>query len=417
MKHIKSIGGAVAVLAGTLLGAGGQDFRTDINPALIYYRAIVLSPEPLTNTDMDYLNSSAGLSQPLPERFDAVFASTSNQFGLVRQAAHSTVPCDWGIDWSAGAETLLPHLARLKNMSQKGAFRARWELQHNQPMEAADDLVAAFVLARNSSRDGSLIAVLVQDAIENLVCTPVAQNFGHFAPEALGQIAVGMQTAPPMGTMAASMRVENYMHTVWLPNWVRGLQKQYNGDDAKVMAAVKGLFFSNGDGEATQNSNWQKLVAAASGTSDGVLKLEQDLQPLATQMADLMAMPLAQYEAATNEFNAAVQNSTNPLAQMLLPSVTRARPREFAAQEMEAMVQAAIAYKLNGATGLNSVTDPCGTGPFQLQRFMFNGVDRGFELKGAYNGRGFPEVMIFVETDGPTFYVNGAKAGQPWAPQ
>ena len=202
MKRIKIIGGAAAVLAGTMLGAWGQDFRTDINPALIYYQAILTSPEPLTNTDMDYLSSSAGLSQPLPERFAAVFDGTTNQFRLVREAGHSTVACDWGIDWSAGSETLLPHLARLKKISQKADFRARWELQHNQPMEAADDLVAAFVLARNSSRDGSLIAVLVQDAIEGIVGSSVAQNFGHFTPDALGQIAVGMQTAPPMGTMS-----------------------------------------------------------------------------------------------------------------------------------------------------------------------------------------------------------------------
>jgi hypothetical protein len=415
MKHIKSIGGVVAVLAGTMLGAWGQDFRTDINPALIYYQAILTSPEPLTNTDLDYLSSSAGLSQPLPERFDAVFAGTSNQFQLVRHAAHSTVPCDWGIDWSAGSETLLPQLGRLKAVSNKATFRARWQLQHNQPNEAADDLVAAFVMARNSSRDGSLIAVLVQDAVENIVFMSVAQNFGHFTPEALGQLAVGMQTAPPRGTMESAMRVETYLHSVWLPNWIRGLQRQYNGDDAKVLAAVKEVF-TGGDGGSWKQSDWQRFVAAAGGTSDGLLKMVQEMQPLATQMADLMAMPQPQFEAATNEFNAAVQNSTNPLARLLLPSVSKARPREFGTLENEAMVQAAIAYKLNGATGLNSVMDPSGTGPFQLQRFMFNGVDRGFELKGADTGRGFPSIMIFVETDGPAFNVYGTKVGQPVTP-
>lgn len=416
MKHIKAIGGAAAVLAGAMLGAWGQDFRTDINPALIYYRAFLVSTTSVSNEDAMYLDSAADRSQPLPARFGTNVAGSDQQFVLIRQAAHSTVSCDWGIDWSAGSETLLPQLARCKAAAQTAKLRARWELQHNEPAEAVDDLAAAFVLGRNSGSDGSLIAVLVQEAIQNIVATTVAENFGEFPPEPLGKLAVGMQTAPPENTMASAMVTENNMHAVWFPTWIHGLQAKYAGDDTKVMAAIRKVFDYDGEGEPSRHEEWFKLVAAAGGTSDGILKLARDLQPLATQLAEAMALPEAQYEAATNQLNAAMQTSANPLAQMLLPAVIKARPREFAALETEAMVQAAIAYKLNGAAGLNSVTDPYGNGPFQFQRFMFQGVDRGFELKGAYSGRGFPERMIFVETKGAPFYVNGPKVGQPVAP-
>jgi len=416
MKFIKAIGGAAAVLAGAMLGAWGQDFRTDINPGLIYYQAFLVSSEGLSSSNMDYVQSNAWRAQPLPERFDAIFAGYSNQLRLVRQAAHSTVPCDWGIDWSMGSETLLPQLARAKSVAQTACYRARWELQRNQPAEAVDDLAAAFVLGRNSGCDGSLIAVLVQEAIQNIVATTVAENFGEFPRDELGKLAVGMQTAPPEATMAAAMVMENNMHAVWWPTWIHGLQAKYGGDDTKVVAAIRTVFDYDGDGEPSRHEDWLKLAAAAGGTSDGFLKLMQDLQPLAQQLTEAMALPEAQYEAATNQLNAAMQTSTNPLAQMLLPAVIKARPREFAALETEAMLQAAIAYKLNGAAGLNSVMDPYGTGPFQFQRFMFQGVDRGFELKGAYTGRGFPERMIFVETRGAPFYLNGAKVGQPPTP-
>jgi hypothetical protein len=70
---------------------------------------------------------------------------------------------------------------------------------------------------------------------------------------------------------------------------------------------------------------------------------------------------------------------------------------------------------LHGEPGLQSVTDPYGSGPFALRRFVFGGVDRGFELKSAYAGRGFPEVLIFVEKDGPPFQVNGKNAGKALA--
>jgi len=60
--------------------------------------------------------------------------------------------------------------------------------------------------------------------------------------------------------------------------------------------------------------------------------------------------------------------------------------------------------------------DPCGNGPFEFQRFVFNGEDRGFELKSTYSGRGYPEAMIFVEKDGPPFYVIGRNAGKAVSP-
>ena len=76
------------------------------------------------------------------------------------------------------------------------------------------------------------------------------------------------------------------------------------------------------------------------------------------------------------------------------------------------MVRAAVEYKLHGQPGLKSVVDPCGQGSFSFQRFVFEGVDRGFQLKSSYNGREFQEVLIFVEKDGVPFNVNGKHAGQ-----
>jgi hypothetical protein len=63
--------------------------------------------------------------------------------------------------------------------------------------------------------------------------------------------------------------------------------------------------------------------------------------------------------------------------------------------------------------------DPCGTGPFAFQRFVFEGVDRGFELKSAYAGRSYPTALIFVQKDGPPFYVQGPNIGKaiPSAPR
>src|SRR5260370_14424552 len=100
----------------------------------------------------------------------------NNQFTMVRHAAYATVPCDWGVDMSPGPATLLPGLARNKVIVQTARLRAMWFLQHGQQTEAAEDLIAAFALARNVSRDGTLISVLAHIAAEIILTTTVAEN-------------------------------------------------------------------------------------------------------------------------------------------------------------------------------------------------------------------------------------------------
>ena len=92
------------VLAGILLNARGESSHTDINPAFLYYRAFLLSPN-LSQPDSDYLYTNNWRGQKIPERLGKLVDGYDDEFKLARQAAKSSAPCDWGIDMSAG-----PHL-------------------------------------------------------------------------------------------------------------------------------------------------------------------------------------------------------------------------------------------------------------------------------------------------------------------
>jgi hypothetical protein len=80
------------------------------------------------------------------------------------------------------------------------------------------------------------------------------------------------------------------------------------------------------------------------------------------------------------------------------------------------MVHAAVEYKLHGEAGLKSVMDPFGKGPFVSQRFMFDGVDRGFELTSDYSFGKVPCGIIFVEKEGPPFSVSSPNIGKAVKP-
>jgi hypothetical protein len=420
MKALKTFCSSLLVLTGAG-AANAQPFRTDINPALTYYQAFNVAPD-YAQKDRDYLFTNEWRDQKLPDRFGELVAGYDNEFRLIRQGAQSKAACDWGIDWSAGPQTLLTHLARIKSAAQAARLRAMWDLRHDRQTNACEDLLAALALGRSGTTDGSLIAALVQFAVERIVCSTVAENFNHLSPESLRRLADGFNAPPPRGTVAACIAMEKTCFGHWLINQTTALQSANPGDDAKVMEGlhqiVDASFSDSKDSKDSKEPDnpWTQIVAASGGTSQGVLKLISDMDPLYDRLAMIEALPRPQYEEQEKQFSVEIQSSSNPFVHELFPALRNCRPKEFGASADLAMVQAAIQYKLNGEAGLRSVTDPCGNGPFGFKRFIFDGVNRGFELSSDYSCIGYPEVFIFVETDGPPFLVFGRNAGKAPSP-
>jgi hypothetical protein len=412
MNTLKSICLSLLVVAGVSAGASGQPSATNINPALLYYQAFLARPN-LEPADNDYLlsNTNNWRGQKLTPRFGELLAKYDAQFSLVRQAAHATVPCDWGIDRSKGPTRLMLHLARAKAVAQTARLRAMWALQQERPADACHDLVASLVLARNLSRDGTFISVLVQSAIEAIVCNAIAESFGRFSPDALQQLIEGLDAVPARGTMAAGVLNDKASFEDWASRRILELQHQNPGDDAKVMEGIR-QFLGLAEPPPGEEDLWEHLMQAAGGTSDGVLQLLQERWRMYEKAAVVLALPYPEYESQMKEFSGEVEKSSNPFVTNSVPLFLKGRAKEFRIQVVLAMVRTAVEYKLHGEQGLQSVTDPCGQGPFALQRFVFQGVDRGFELKSPFDAGGFQQVLIFVEKEGPPFLIDGPHAGQ-----
>jgi hypothetical protein len=401
---------ACALIMSAATSGRCETARTDINPALTYYQAFSARPE-LSTADSDFLFTNVWQGQKLPDRVGQLLGSYDSSFNLIRQASHSTAPCDWGIDWSAGPNTLLPHLPRIKNLALTARLRVLWDLQQGKQTDARDDLMATLAMARNGATDPCLISALVQIAVERIVCESVAENFGRFSPEVLQQIADGMNQTPPRGTIATSVTFEKPAFADWTINRLQQLKKENPGDDAKAIEGIRSIFNSE-DGSGQTTNRWPQMVAASGGTVDGMIKLIRDMDPVYAKMSDLQTLPLAQYEAQVKILSNEVESSTNPFVHELVPAVEKCRPKEFTILAELAMVQAAVQYKLHGTSGLQTVADPLGQGPFSFQRFIYDGVDRGFELTSPYAGQGFQTALIFVETEGQPFNVDGKRAGE-----
>ena len=230
-----------------------------------------------------------------------------------------------------------------------------------------------------------MISALVQDADESIVYATVEENFGQFSPETLKELVDGFDAAPPRRTIAACIPSEKHFAD-WMSTRLLELRKEHPDDDAKVLAG-----FRDSGAEMAMNvvgctNFWPRLVAASGGTSEGILKLLRETDPVFPRVAAIMALPQPEYETQAKQFSAEVGKSQNPFLSafdlftgwILGQQRFQPRPREFRTEAQEVMVHAAVEYRLHGESGIENVTDPFGNGPFDYQRFMFKGVDRGF---------------------------------------
>jgi hypothetical protein len=390
---------------------GTYQFRTDINPALRYYQAFLEMPN-LDETNHHYLFVREWRGQPLDKRFGELVSRYDVEFRFLREAVRAEAPCDWGIDLTEGPDALLPALARAKAAAQVTRLRVMWHLQNGRQAEARDDLLATFTLARNVSRDGVLVSALVQLAMENIIESVVLENFYQWQPETLQQIADGLDAAPARGTIAQCVPAERHSFHDWLLRKVQDLQREEAGNEARSIERLSELFARvSGEGDPDREFA-ARVIKAGGGTTDGVLRLIRELSPMYDKVTALMNLPHGPFEEQMAQFMAEVEKHPNPLVPKLFTVFSKCRTREFAVVAKQAMLRAGIEYKLRGEAGLKGVTDPFGQGPFTMRRFIFEGEDRGFELRSTYNGRGHDEVLIFVEKNGAPFMLDGKNAGK-----
>ena len=411
---MKSLAITLALLALAFAATAAPGPRTDINPALQYFQAFSLAPD-LSAADHGYLFTNEWRGQHLGDRFGRLISTYDNQFKLLQRARLARVPCDWGVDFSDGPELLLPGLARAKAVAQTARLRVLWHLQHGRQPEAREDLLATFALAHNLSHDRILISALVQIAMENIVASIVAENFHQLTPATLQELVGGFDASPPRGTVAQTISTEQAGFHDWYLHQIQDLKSQHPDDDPKAVRLIKDLFsrtfgYSEG-GNASDLTD--RIIAAGGGSSEGVLRLLSESKPLYGELGRIMALPLHEYEQQIKPFSAMLEETSNPLVPTLFGALPKCRVKEFAVQAKLAMVRAAVAYRTKGKAGLNTVADPFSGEPFAFRLFLLDGVERGFELKSAYAGRGFEEVLIFVTKDGPPFHVDWTHAGQP----
>jgi hypothetical protein len=407
----------LSIIATATLAGAAERFRTDINPALLYHQGLLMVPQ-LSDADRKFLFETEWRNVPPDERYNDLVTTYGKVFKMLRRAAASQVPCDWGLDMTDGPDTLLPALARFKSVAQVACMRARKHLIDGKQAEARDELIATVVMGRNVSRDGTIISVLVQVAIENIVMSFIAENFYQFAPETLEQLAAGFASAPARRQIYECMAVERYAFCDWLIAKISDFDAETHGNQQQLHAKVRELLgrvlgAAETDAEKNQLARVpDEFIGATDGSAAGLIAYVKQLEPLYDEASQVLALSWPEHAPAMKEFEKKITSHPNVLARQFLPALGIARTREFPIVAKYAMLQAAIAYKVGGEEAFKAVNDPFGDGPFAFQRFVLDGIDRGFQLQSKLNCRRFDEKLILIEKPGPAVRVDFKNAGE-----
>ena len=408
---------SIVVMAGVLTSPAEEDlnFRTNINPALLYFQAYQNMPQ-LSDADSKYLfdNPMGGWPNQIDEHGRELLKQYDNSFKGLRRARFSKVPCDWGYDLSDGPEALLPGLAPAKRLSQTARLRALVALDANNFPAALEDLHSAFVLGRNLSRDQILISALVQFAIENILSSVALENYYRLTAQELEAISTAFASAPARGTIADTILTEDKAFYRCILRKVESMIADSKGDTEsfwKDFEAFWNPLATDLESNKGPEPSGKEVREAAQGKTDELLRLLNEMPGWYTETERVMRLPYAEYKTQAPELFDRVAECPNPFIRQFFRVFRNVRPKEFAVIVRMEMLRAAAAYKRSGMEALKGIQDPLNGGPFEFSRVNFEGQDRGFQLKSKEQIRDFPEVAIFVEKPGKQFRLDGKNAG------
>ncbi len=369
---------AIAVVS--LLVAGVQALAAAADPvadnaALHYWRAFSVFP---SLSDKQEESLRAAIEKPGPiheETAKMIELGRASLKELHRGAACSR--CVWGTPLEEGAEVLLPHCAKVRQLVRLACARAHLRFQQHRPAEAIDDLMAAMTLGRHLADDRIIICLMVDFAVERQAIGAAARHLGQLQAAQLDDFAARLDRLPPALTMRQAIQSEKEF-------LLEGFIRDLSGPNAKekVAALLKGI----SDNDAAV-SKWLQ-EAPAEQIRDAAIAL----RPVYDKIAAMMEGPPAEVKSPETLL-AGLNGPARALGMGLLPTVLACRVSEAAHQTRLAMLKAAVAVARHGREALRneSFQDPYGGGPFAYEK-----TPGGFRLVSKTRDRDGKAVILEV---------------------
>jgi hypothetical protein len=304
--------------------------HSPINPALLYWQAASQLPQ-RSEDQATQLNDLAGGRQP----FDAAKAKglldAPNALRLIRKAAESTADCDWGLPMEDGPLTLLPHLAKIREMSSLAIAQAESLFSQGKVKEGTEWLLTAHRMARHSGAGDMLISNLVQYAIETNALRAAARHCLDWDEATRRSYAAELKSLPPLHSTQAAYRGERIF-----ADWI---EKHFSQPDM-TPEAIKGLTKDIlGDYKPEDKATILSELSAGN-----IHKVLAELRALEDRRDALLSKPWKQGTPELAALGEEIGHSQYLLVRSTLPSVISVPEKQYVVATLQHMLEAALQY-------------------------------------------------------------------------
>jgi hypothetical protein len=288
--------------------------------------------------------------------------------------------CDWGLDYRDGAKMHLPHLIRARTLARLAALDARRAFEAKQFDRAHDDAVGMVTLARHVGKDYTLVSMLVCFAIEGMTVDLAAP----YLPEvhaSYEDVVKSSKLLPPSPPLYQAVRCEQRIAYTILNQLVEAEHRR-PGSWREEWRAILGGETADPLQDAVRFND--------------VAKMMEEFQATYDELAELMALPPAEFDARYPEF-AKRARETSSASQLMLPAMEKTVTAQRRTEARMAMLLAAIAVVEGGPEKLAGIKDPFGDGPFEYRK-----LDTGFELSSKLLEDGKPVTLTVGQKKSPS---------------
>ena len=309
----------------------GEDApSTRVNPALLYWQAAAVLPK-LSDDEAAKIRDMARRTVPADAAaLDSLHLDSTEN--LLRRAAGSTAPCDWGLLREDGPAMLMPHLAKIRELANIATARAEVLFQQGKVDEALEWLLVTHHIARHSGVGETLISYLVQISIEEMAIRSAARHCLGWNEAARHAYAAKLQDLPPLQSFQQSYRGESLFL-----DWLDRLNNSDRAEKEKKLEAVFASSSSNAEGASEQVAKLRPLLDAET--------LRRELTAAREFHARVTAAAGKPWLEAHPELEAILQDakkSDSLLVHEVVPAAISIKEKESSTATLSTMLRAAL---------------------------------------------------------------------------
>ena len=370
----------VAIGATLAVPARGGESELAENAALQYWKAFAILPE-LSDKQHEALRKyrkQRAIGQSLHE----VIKSSDSALHELRKGA-KLKDCCWGISMEDGPHAMMPHLSKAQQLSRLACLRADWLFEQGKASDAVEDIAAVMTLGRHVTKDGVLVSLFVDYAIQRLAIETAAANLMSLDANQLQVLARELETLPPQPRFSDAVVAEKEMFVGWA---IRVLSEP-DGKNRLIAALfgdpdlIEGL--DGGSGNPAERRGSDPAQDIRKSSPEELLAAAKQLQGFYDRLAEaVVAMPPDKAKQTVERLMAqpGMEGPAREMALRLVPAIGAARRIEAVLQTRLALLEAAIAVRQHGPDVLekDDYRDPFGAGPFKHAE-----TGNGFQLRST----------------------------------